>query len=424
MSIEEIFQIEEERGISYIDKSYLIKGFSFLLREISSFSLDKVKEDISEYTKITIYNFYHNSGFMEEVIDDFGKYILTIKKNPLLLEHLDESLLFKLIELLNEISEALKSLYDKNGFSQDKVVHNVNVIVEGFSMIRNLLKTDNYYDFFLTGDVSVLGKIYKQKIDAVNDVLPNATANFLSEEIQNRINVLKNRSNLWLISAVVSVFLVSIYSIIQVNVLDNKYKDIEFNDTNEKLDSLNNASNKIFDEQYNVDRSIKKYLLDSVEIPKVSRLGYDSLILDSLTNLHKKTLTNIEEVKSKVIERRKKNLNINLSRANERNSIGFWLKRVLIVSPMIYLIVFCFSQYNKERKLLEIYAHKRVVSQSLPAFMEQMKTDEGKENIINKGADVIFSLPETDMNKNEVSSESTLKISDVKNLLDIKGKVV
>ncbi|MBD8489735.1 hypothetical protein IFO69_13340 [Echinicola sp. CAU 1574] len=76
------------------------------------------------------------------------------------------------------------------------------------------------------------------------------------------------------------------------------------------------------------------------------------------------------------------------------DSIEWWIKKIITLSPLIYILIFCLKQYNRERKLLEIYEHKKSISQALPAYIEQAQTEESKNEILLRGSSMIFTLPE------------------------------
>ncbi len=99
-------------------------------------------------------------------------------------------------------------------------------------------------------------------------------------------------------------------------------------------------------------------------------------------------------------------------------TFAYWLKRILVFSPIFYLIVFCIKQYNRERKLLEIYTHKRSIGQSLPAYIEQASNDETKNEILLRGATMIFTLPENP--DTPVQGSDGVGTSEIKDLLEIR----
>lgn len=97
--------------------------------------------------------------------------------------------------------------------------------------------------------------------------------------------------------------------------------------------------------------------------------------------------------------------------------IGFetWLKRLMYIVPAVYLILFAARQFSKERKLLEIYIHKRTIAQSLPAYMKQA-TDEKKDEVLLRGTTMIFSLPE---NPDTPLPGDGISLSDVKDMIKV-----
>lgn len=93
--------------------------------------------------------------------------------------------------------------------------------------------------------------------------------------------------------------------------------------------------------------------------------------------------------------------------------LEFWLKRLIYIVPAIYLIIFSARQFSKERKLLEIYIHKKTIAQSLPAYMEQATGDK-KDEVLLRGTTMIFSLPE---NPDTPLPGDGISLSDVKDFI-------
>lgn len=107
-------------------------------------------------------------------------------------------------------------------------------------------------------------------------------------------------------------------------------------------------------------------------------------------------------------------------KSNSDNFV-YWLKRIIIFFPIFYLIIFCIKQYNKERKLLEIYVHKKAIGQTLPAYMKQAEKPEIKDEILLRGATMIFTLPENP--DSPIQGSDGIGLEEIKSILDIKDKL-
>jgi hypothetical protein len=223
----------------------------------------------------------------------------------------------------------------------------------------------------LKDDAAIVVKEAQDNAGIIRSLIPEATATSLSVALNEIAVKLQKRVNTWL-SVVIIVLLSS--AVISWMFLESNDKK-ENQDISEIINKLKNVS------------QLKN---------KTDSLSYFMLI-------------NTSNVKERKLE------------SHDTNSISFWLKRIIIFLPLFYLIFFCIKQYNKERKLLEIYVHKKAISQTLPAYMKQAEKAEVKDEILLRGATMIFTLPE-DPNSTIHGSDG-MGLTEVKDLLDIKDKI-
>jgi hypothetical protein len=98
----------------------------------------------------------------------------------------------------------------------------------------------------------------------------------------------------------------------------------------------------------------------------------------------------------------------------------FLLLRFLILGPLIYGMYFCISQYNRERKIEEDYAHKEAISKVLPNYGQLISDTVVKDNLMSSASAVIFSAPDDGRTQNKKTLKSI--ISETKELVDLVSR--
>ncbi len=225
-------------------------------------------------------------------------------------------------------------------------------------------------------DADKLVKEAKGNANLIRNLIPEATATSLSVALDEIAKKIRIRVNIWLTVVIVVLIFSAIFSWL-------------FLDSNDKKEN-NSLANK--QTTNNVQDIIKlKSKSDSI-----------AFIIASTANLKKQTENNPETT-------------------HDTNSFVYWLKRIIVFLPLFYLIVFCIKQYNKERKLLEIYVHKKAIAQTLPAYMEQAEKDETLDEILLRGSTMIFTLPENP--ESPIQGSDGIGLEEIKSILDIKDKL-
>jgi hypothetical protein len=335
----------------------------------------------------------HTSDDIKSLVDDTLSVLYSLEENESLLEDLSFDYLNGIAKTLNNFVaqfQPLKSLKKEqlrnqhhNPLNQLKALNNtlrqyglysiVSPSVD-IPLLEEQLKT-------LSGKASIIVKEAEDNAKIIRDLIPDATATSLSTTLRNRASQLELRVNIWL-AIVILVLLGSSYF---------SWKFLTSNSEKPELIAIENIEPKA---KINADDSLKvdnKIIKDSLE-SKV-RLSSKKAVTENKNSVEKND-----------------------------NSIVYWIKRVIIFLPLFYLIVFCIRQYNKERKLLEIYTHKRVIAQTLPAYMEQASpNEEVKSELLLRGASMIFTLPENP--DTPIQGTDGIAMNELKTMLQIKKEV-
>ena len=104
----------------------------------------------------------------------------------------------------------------------------------------------------------------------------------------------------------------------------------------------------------------------------------------------------------------------------ESDLFSFLILRIIIALPIFFILGFCIRNFNKEKKLGILYRHKETVGILLPAYMNQAKTDELKDEILKSGTEIIFGLPD---NPEANIKKEGYNVGDVKSLIELSKTI-
>lgn len=315
---------------------------------------------------------------IRQLISDNSRILKQLVENPELFNQFNFTYLNALNSHLNNFVAQFNSM---KSLTKEQLRNQHHQPINQLENINNAIRQSGVYSILspsidipllesdlskLKDKASVIVKDAKDNAEIIRGLIPDATATSLSVAIDERAKSLKTRVDIWLIVVVLVLVSTSIFSWNFLAVNENTSK-------------------------YGQNNSIKT---DSLSI-KLS---------DSLN-------TNVS------------NKNIPDEKANNTESytLAYWIKRVVVFLPLFYLIVFCIRQYNKERKLLEIYIHKKTISQTLPAYMKQAQKEDIMDEILLRGSSMIFTLPENP--DSPIQGSDGIAMNELKSFLDIKDKI-
>lgn len=355
-------------------------------------SIKDLKFDILYHSGPNVQAFpNHTVEDIKILVDDTIRVLKSLEENENLLEDLGFDYLNSIDTTLNNFIaqfQPLKTLKKENLRNQH---HNP---LNQLKALNNALRQYGLYSIVspsvdiplleeqlkkLSGEASIIVKEAEDNARIIRDLIPDATATSLSTTLGNRARQLEFRVNIWL-------------GIVILVLLGSSFFSWKF--------LTSNSTEPI------------AVLAENV-IPETKEI--DSLNLGASKEID--TLVNNKAIpKEKSVAEIKKNEN------NTDNSIVYWIKRIIVFLPLFYLIVFCIRQYNKERKLLEIYTHKRAIAQTLPAYMEQASpNEEVKSELLLRGASMIFTLPENP--DTPIQGTDGIAMNELKTMLQIKKEV-
>lgn len=103
---------------------------------------------------------------------------------------------------------------------------------------------------------------------------------------------------------------------------------------------------------------------------------------------------------------------------SENEIMIYLLKKAFIFLPIIYVLIFSIRQYGKERRLYEVYMHKRAVASSLRAYTSQASTNSDKaDEILVRGASMIFLLP--DSSESKQGNSDSISVNSVRDISEL-----
>jgi len=339
---------------------------------------------------------------LKTLVDDAVRIVKKLKENTEYLESLNYTYANNLNNQLNNFIAQYQAVEKLQPNQLRNQHHNA---VNQLEAVMNTLRQSGVYSVLspsfniqeaeddlneLRGKADIVVKEAEDNAKIIQDLIPEATATSLSTTLGRRTQQLERRVNIW--------FGIVIFVLIGSSVFSWAYL------TNQSKKEINTLENL-------VDQQTKN---SHLTLPIFDSLGVNiNQSKDSLTNIDQTELNHNRTIQQSGGHSEKE--------VNSESDWAYWVKRVIIFLPLFYLIVFSIRQYNKERKLLEIYTHKRVIAQALPAYIEQANQDDVKNEILLRGSTMIFTLPENP--ETPIQGMDGIAMNELKGMLDIKSKI-
>lgn len=329
---------------------------------------------------------------IESLVDDTMKVLEGISKSPKVLDDLSADYLVRILQQLDGLVPQMKAI---NSIDPSQLRGQHHKPLSQINELYNIFRSTGVYSILfpginipeieehlreLSGEAATIVGEAKENAQKIRDLIPEATATSLSVTLGKRTEQLSKRVTMWLSIVILTLLGTAILS----------WTFLTYNVGNEKT--------------YYLEPNSQQY---SGHITKSDSLDSTSTFIEQISVSNKN-----DESKGKS----------SLISNAEKDGWEFWLKRIIIFLPLFYLIIFSIRQYNKERKLLEIYTHKQSIAQTLPAYMEQaLPSEETKSEILLRGSTMIFSLPENP--DSPIQGSDGIAMNEVKTFLEIQEKL-